>query len=292
MRYGVTLPNMGLDAHTLAQLAVEAETAGWDGVFVWDCLYGSPEIEPEKRATCDPWIALAAIALATKRVRLGTMVTPLSRRRPWKVARETVTLDHLSQGRLILPVGLGDVTEGGFAHVGEELDRHIRAQRLDEGLAILTGFWSGQPFRFSGQHYQVQEMTFLPPPVQYPRIPIWVVGAWPRKKSMQRALQWDGIIATKMEAKGSFAEMTPADLQVMKTFVETHRDQATPFEIVLSGESPADDPAAATAMLRALELAGVTWWLESLWAIPETPEDVQEKKQRIQQGPARPDLPN
>ena len=160
MRYGVTLPNMGLDAHTLAQLAVEAETAGWDGVFVWDCLYGSPEIAPEKRATCDPWMALAAIALTTKRIRLGTMVTPLSRRRPWKVARETVTLDHLSQGRLILPVGLGDVTEGGFAHVGEELDRHIRAQRLDEGLTILTGLWRGQPFRFSGQHDQVQEMTF------------------------------------------------------------------------------------------------------------------------------------
>lgn len=136
MRYGVTLPNMGLDAQTLAQLAMEAETAGWDGVFVWDCLYGSPEIEPEKRATCDPWIALAAMALATKQVRLGTMVTPLSRR-PWKVAREAVTLDHLSQGRLILPVGLGDVAEGGFAHVGEELDRKTRAQMLDEGLTIL-----------------------------------------------------------------------------------------------------------------------------------------------------------
>jgi len=286
---------MGVDAHTLAQLAAEAETAGWDGVFVWDSLYGSPENEPEKRATCDPWIALAAMALATTRIRLGTMVTPLSRRRPWKVARETVTLDHLSRGRLILPVGLGAVTEGGFANVGEELDRKIRAQLLDEGLAILTGLWSGQPFSFSGQHYQVQEMTFLPPPVQQPRIPVWVVGAWPRRKSLHRALQWDGIIATKMEANGSFAEMTPADIQAMKTFLEHNRSQTAPLEIVMSGETPADDPAAARAMLLLLAQAGVTWWLESLWRPPETQEDVEGMKQRLRQGPSRPnpsDLPN
>ena len=112
MQYGITLPNMGVDAQTLAQLAVETETAGWDGVFVWDCLYGGPENEPARRETYDPWIALAAIAMSTKRIRLGTMVTPLSRRRPWKVSRESVTLDHLCQGRLILPVGLGAVTEG------------------------------------------------------------------------------------------------------------------------------------------------------------------------------------
>src|SRR5215467_5574296 len=136
MHYGVNLPII-VDAHTLARLAIEAEAAGWDGVFVWDCLSGSPDQEPEKQAIYDPWIALAAIAISTRRVRLGTMVTPLSRRRPWKEARETVTLDHLCQGRLILPVGLGAATEGGFAKVGEELDRKIRAEMLDESLAIL-----------------------------------------------------------------------------------------------------------------------------------------------------------
>ena len=290
MQYGVTLPNMGIDAHTLAQLAVEAETAGWDGVFVWDCLYGSPENEPGKRETCDPWIALAAIALATKRIRLGTMVTPLSRRRPWKVARETVTLDHLCQGRLILPVGLGAVTEGGFSKVGEELDRKIRAEMLDEALAILTGLWSGQPFSFIGHHYQVQEMTFLPPPLQQPRIPIWVIGAWPRLKSMQRTLRFDGILPTKMQG-----EMTPADIQAMKTFIEQHREHPTPFDIVMEGETPGDDLAAATAMLLPLAQAGVTWWLESVWATAETKGSVEGMKKRIQQGPSRlnhSELPN
>jgi alkanesulfonate monooxygenase SsuD/methylene tetrahydromethanopterin reductase-like flavin-dependent oxidoreductase (luciferase family) len=186
MQYGVNLPII-VDAQTLARLALEAEMAGWDGVFVWDCLSGNPENEPEKQAIYDPWIALAAIAMSTRRVRLGTMVTPLSRRRPWKVARETVTLDHLCQGRLILPVGLGSTIDAGFSKVGEEMDRKIRAEMLDEGLAILAGLWSGQPFSYIGQHYQVQEMTFLPPPVQQPRIPIWVVGAWPRMKSL---FQW------------------------------------------------------------------------------------------------------
>ncbi len=282
MRYGVTLPNMGVDAHTLAQLAVEAETAGWDGVFVWDCLYGSPENEPGKRETCDPWIALAAIALATKRIRLGTMVTPLSRRRPWKVARETVTLDHLCQGRLILPVGVGAVTEGGFSKVGEELDRKIRAEMLDEALAILTGLWSGQAFSFIGHHYQVQEMTFLPPPLQQPRIPIWVIGAWPRLKSMQRTLRFDGILPTKMQG-----EMTPADIQAMKTFLEQHREHPTPFDIVMEGETPGDDLVAATAMLLPLAQAGVTWWLEAVWTPSETKGEVEGMKKRIQQGPSR-----
>lgn len=282
MQYGITLPNMGVDVQTLAQLAVEAETAGWDGVFVWDCLYGSAENEPEKRATCDPWIALAAIALATKRVRLGTMVTPLSRRRPWKVARETVTLDHLCQGRLILPVGLGAATEGGFAKVGEELDRKIRAQMLDEGLAILSGLWSGQPFSFNGQHYQVQEMTFLPPPMQQPRIPIWVIGAWPHRKSMQRTLRFDGILPTKLQG-----EMMPADLQEMKTWLSQHRDSPTPFDIVMEGETPGDDPVAATAILRPLAQVGVTWWLEAVWATPKTKGGVEEMKKRINQGPPR-----
>lgn len=224
--------------------------------------------------------ALAAIALVTKRVRLGTMVTPLSRRRPWKVARETVTLDHLCQGRLILPVGLGAVTEGGFAKVGEELDRKIRAQMLDEGLAILTGLWSGQPFSFSGQHYQVQEMTFLPPPVQQPRIPIWVIGAWPHRKSMRRTLGFDGILPTKMEG-----EMTPADIQEMTTWLSQQRKSPTPFDIVMEGETPGDDPVAATAMLLPLDQAGVTWWLEAVWSTPETKGGVEGMKKRIQQGP-------
>ena len=286
MQYGVNLP-ITVDAQTLARLAGEAEAAGWDGVFVWDCLSGNPANEPEKQTIYDPWIALAAIATSTRRVRFGTMVTPLARRRPWKVARETVTLDHLCQGRLILPVGLGAVSDGGFSKVGEQMDRKIRAERLDEGLAILTGLWSGHPFSYIGQHYQVQEMTFVPPPVQQPRIPIWVVGAWPRMKSLRRALQWDGILPTKMLENGSFAEMTPADIQALKTFSEHHRPQGTPFDIVMEGETPGDDPVAATALLQPLAQAGVTWWIEAVWATPETTGGVEGMLKRIQQGPPR-----
>lgn len=164
MRYGVTLPYEE-DVRTIVDLGQEAEAAGWDGVFVWDGIDHN-----------DPWITLAAIAARTERVRLGTMLTPLTRRRPWKVAQETATLDHLSNGRVVLPVGLG-APDTGFAKYGEETDRKLRAQRLDEGLDILDGLWSGQPFSYHGEHYQLQDVTFAPTPMQSPRIPIWVVGA-------------------------------------------------------------------------------------------------------------------
>src|SRR5579863_8121674 len=151
MQYGVTFPNV--DARTLAELAHEAEEAGWDGVFVWDIIMG-----------IDAWVSLAAVAMRTERVRFGTMLTPLSRRRPWKVASEVVTLDHLSNGRVILPVGLGAVdsenTNHSFAKLGEETDRKVRAKMLDESLDILDGFSSGKPFSYHGEHYHVDDVTF------------------------------------------------------------------------------------------------------------------------------------
>ncbi len=282
MQYGLTLPNLdaGGDARTLAELAHEAEETGWNGVFIFDTIN---VIQYGANATCDPWIALAAIATRTEHVRIGTMITPLSRRRPWKLARETVTLDHLSSGRLILPVGLGDVGDGGFSKVGEETNRRIRAKRLDEGLEILVGLWSGQPFSYSGEQYQVQEMTFLPPPVQSPRIPIWVVGAWPRMKSMQRALRWDGIIPARMNDDGTFAEMTPADVQAMQTLIDEQRPQGTPFDIVIEGNTPGEDREKAAATVRPFAEAGVTWWLESVWSR----EGLDGMRTRIKQGPPR-----
>jgi alkanesulfonate monooxygenase SsuD/methylene tetrahydromethanopterin reductase-like flavin-dependent oxidoreductase (luciferase family) len=225
--------------------------------------------------------------MSTRRVRLGTMVTPLARRRPWKVARETMTLDHLCQGRLILPVGLGAANDWGFTKVGEELDRKVRAERLDEGLAILAGLWSAQPFSYTGTHYQVQEVTFVPPPVQQPRIPVWVVGAWPRPKSLRRALQWDGILPTKQLEDGAWAAMTSTDIRELKSYIERHRPERTPFDIVLEGETPGDDPDAATAQLQPLAQAGMTWWIESVWATPDTEGGVQGMSRRIQQGPPR-----
>src|SRR5690348_11034889 len=187
MQYGFIIP--GGDLQTILDTAVEVEAAGWDAVFYWDGIYIA-----SAGLMYDPWVVLAGIADRTERVRIGAMLTPVSRRRPWKLARETVTLDHLSGGRLILPVGLGALDDGGFGKVGEPTDRKTRAELLDESLAILTGLWSGEPFHYDGKHYHLDEMTFLPKPVQAPRIPIWVVGMWPSERSMARALRYDGLL--------------------------------------------------------------------------------------------------
>jgi hypothetical protein len=281
MRYAITLPNIDYDARIIADLAVDAEEAGWDGMFVWDC------INMRNQPAHDPWMILAAIAARTERIRFGPLITPLSRRRPWKVAREAVTLDHLSHGRFILPVGLGEINDGGFSSVGEELDRKKRAQMLDESLDILDGLWSGEPFSYDGEHYHMKEMTFLPKPVQSPRIPIWVVGAWQRKKSMQRALRYDGIIPAKMDADGSFAEMTSDDLRAMKAYIEEQRTLTTPFDIVMEGETPGDDAEKAASIVQPLADAGVTWWLEAVWKMPETEGGAEGMRRRIKQGPPR-----
>ncbi|HEY7356508.1 MAG TPA: LLM class flavin-dependent oxidoreductase [Ktedonobacterales bacterium] len=281
MQYGFVIP--GGDVRIVVELAVEAEAAGWDGVFIPDCIYIDSEMDPHMPGY-DPWAALAAMAAQTRRVKLGTMLTPVSRRRPWKLARETATIDQLSNGRLILPVGLGALDDMGFAGVGEATDRKTRAELLDEGLEILAGLWSGQPFSFSGKHYHLQDIQFLPPPVQTPRIPVWVVGAWPRPKSMQRVLRWDGLLPASMNADGSFADVTPTDLQAMRDFISEHRPQAAPFDIVMEGRTPGDDPAQARATVRAFAEAGATWWNEAMWMAPNSPEDI---RARIRQGPPR-----
>ncbi len=288
MHYGIVLPTMGRggDARIIADLAHDAEESGWDGVFIWDVIYSERD-NPEEGLTCDPWIAMAAIAMRTERIRFGTMVTPLSRRRPWKVARETVTLDHLSNGRLILPVGLGFMEDGGYSKVGEVTDRKQRARLLDESLDIITGLWSGKPFSYDGEHYHLQEMTFTPPPVQSPRIPIWVIGAWPRMTSMRRTLRYDGVIPARMNSDGSSGEMTPADIRELKAYISEQRSSQTPFDIVIEGETPGDDHQKAVATVQPFIDAGITWWLESVWSTPETQGGVEGMRTRIKQGPPR-----
>lgn len=291
MRYGLNLPNIGVysDPRVLADLAYEAEQAGWDGAFIWDSVYVDTG-DPRNQTFCDPWIALAAMALRTERIRLGPIITPITRRRPWKLARETVTLDRLSNGRLVLPVGLGALDDGAFGRVNEEKDRRVRAERLDEGLAILTGLWSGQPFGFQGKHYQMDPMTFLPTPAQTPRIPIWVVGAWPRMKSMRRVLQYDGLLPAVMgdDGKVSMRTASPEEVREMKTFIDAERPSSTPFDIVLEGETPGDDPEKAAAILRPYAEAGTTWWLEAVfWEVYRSPGQVETMRARIRQGPPR-----
>ena len=279
MRYGFVIPSG--DPLTVAGLAQQAEIAGWDGVFTWDGI--SIEIEGAE-PTYDPWVTMAAMAMRTERVRIGAMVTPLSRRRPWKVARETVTLDHLSRGRLVLPVGLGALDDGGFGKVGEPTDRKTRAQLLDESLAILTGLWKGEPFRFTGEHYQLDEMTFLPSPVQSPRIPIWVVAAWPRPRSMARALRYDGLLPNRLELDGGPGEVAPPDVAAIAAYVAAHRTETTPFDIIVEGVTPGDDPDRAAAIVGPRADAGATWWIEAMWQPPNAPADI---RVRIEQGPPR-----
>lgn len=275
MKYGFVFP--GGDARTAADLARDADGAGWDGFFVWEPVWGF-----------DAWISLAAAAMQTERIRLGTMLTPLSRMRPWKLASETVSLDHLSNGRVILSVGLGAL-DTGFAAFGEVTDRKTRAELLDEGLEILTGLWRGQPFNYHGKHYRVRETSFYlpPPPVQQPRIPIWVVGAWPYEKSMRRALRYDGLLPAVRDKGGQWRQAMPDDIRAIREFMQENRGETTPFDVVVEGTTPGDDPEQAATIVREWAEAGATWWIEAMWGALEDPDGMEAVQKRVEQGPPR-----
>jgi hypothetical protein len=271
MKFGFVLPRG--DARTAADFARAAEEAGWDGFFVWEPVWG-----------IDAWVALTAAAMRTERIRLGTLLSPVSRMRPWKLASEAATLDNLSGGRVIISVGLGAV-DTGFEQFGEVTDRKTRAELLDEGLAIMAGLWQGQPFNYEGKHYQIKETShILPPaPVQQPRIPIWVVGAWPRPKSMNRAIRWDGLLPAKMNSSGGFETLVPEDIGAIKAYISENRTQTTPFDIIVEGTTPGDDRDTSTETVRAWAEAGATWWIESMWETPKLDGVLA----RVQQGPPR-----
>ena len=277
MRYGIVLTTG--DPRMAAELAAEAEAAGWDGVFTFDAIAIGPV------PMYDPWIALAAMAMRTERVTLGAIVFAPARRRPWKLAREAISLDILSNGRLVLPVGIGALDDAGFGNVGEDTSPRDRAQRLDETLAILDGLESGEPFAFEGEHYRFGPMTFSPRPVQRPRIPVWVVGAWPHERSMRRAARWDGIVV-QAEGPGGGPATGPEVLPPIVDWLrrerpDTLRDQ--PLEIVVDGVTPSDDPVAAAAIASAHETAGATWWIEADWSSA----GVESLRARIAAGPPR-----
>jgi alkanesulfonate monooxygenase SsuD/methylene tetrahydromethanopterin reductase-like flavin-dependent oxidoreductase (luciferase family) len=284
VKYGVELPNgceYG-DPRTLADLAQLAERSGWDGIFLEDYIvWQSHQDVP----TYDPWVALAAMAMRTERIRLGTEVTPLARRRPWKLARETVTLDHLSNGRLILGVGLGDAKgDISFTHFGEETDDKRRAGMLDEALDVLVGLWSGQPFSYDGAFYHVKQVTLLPTPVQKPRIPIWVGGGYPLKGPTERAARWDGSCLYKYTPNSDWEDMAPDDVRALKALVASRRNAATPFDIVLGGRHRADDWSHERAHMRAVAEAGATWWIEYL---PPELGGLEQIRACIERGPLR-----
>jgi alkanesulfonate monooxygenase SsuD/methylene tetrahydromethanopterin reductase-like flavin-dependent oxidoreductase (luciferase family) len=222
------------EARVLARLAAEAEAAGWDGFFLWDHI-----VYTEVSRLADPWVALAAIAAATERVRIGALVTPTPRRRVQKLARETVTLDRLSGGRLVFGAGIGGDGHGEFGPFGEETDPRERARRLDADLARLVELWGGE---------------FQPVPVQQPRIPVWVAGRWPNRRPVRRALRWDGLFPIDLPGPDALAEIAAE--------VRAERDGA--FELVV--DQPAD------ADFRPWEAAGATWCLTEFGSDPKENE--------------------
>ena len=270
MRYGVIIT--GGDSREQVELARAAESAGWDGVFTWDGIHVGDDI-----AVTDPFALMAAFAMVTERVTLGAIVQPLARRKPGEVARQTTTVDRLSGGRLVLPVGLGAVDDRGFGAVGESVDRRERAAKLDESLAILDGLWSGEPYEHRGAHYAFPPMAFTPTPVQRPRIPIWVVGIWNRPRSMARALRWDGILP-----QTGPGPLSPEAVAAVRAWLGERRS-LDGYDIVVEGVTPAGDAAAAAAAVEPYREAGATWWIESNWST----WDVASQRARIDAGPPR-----
>lgn len=273
MRAGIILP--GGTAREQLELSLIAEQAGWDGVFVWEASYG-----------VDAWGLLCAIAARTERVRLGTMLTPLPWRRPWKVASQVATLDQLSGGRAILTVGLGAFTED-LPRTGEESDLRLRAAMLDEGIDLMRELWHGS----GTYHGQVFDTTFersdqvqVARPLQS-RVPIWVVGLWPRPKSMRRVLRCDGIVP---QFEGGEHRGSPARITELRRWLQQH-DAPPTFDVIAEGETPAGDAGGAAAVSVWAE-AGCTWWLESRWDMPDHgPARFAEVRERLEAGPPRVD---
>ena len=260
MQYGIVITSG--DPRTAADLAAEAEAAGWDGVFTYDAIaIGDGDM-------WDPWILLAAMAARTERIRLGALVFAPSRRRPWKLAREIITLDHLSNGRLVVPVGLGALDDAGFGNVGEPVDARTRARLLDETLAIIDGLQSGEPFAFEGEHYRFGPMTFRPRPVQRPRVPVWVVGAWPHERSMRRAIRWDGLVVQALGPDGKPAagpDVLPEIVAWVRRGARRRRSRRSVRDRRRSGARRRTTRSPRRRSPARHEAAGATWWTEVDW---------------------------
>jgi alkanesulfonate monooxygenase SsuD/methylene tetrahydromethanopterin reductase-like flavin-dependent oxidoreductase (luciferase family) len=261
LHWAVSLPNFGAfaDPDHLLDLARRAEGAGWEGFFLWDHIRAGDWAGP----VIDPWVALGAVAQATERIRLGTMITPLPRRRPTTLARQTVTLDHLSRGRLVLGVGIGWPPDLDFADLGDSGDDRVRAAQLDEGLEVLTGLWSGEQFSHRGEHYRVSDTRFVPKPVQQPRIPIWVGSTWPHRRPFRRAARWDGVVPLVADPGADFRSPTPAELAQIVAYTIEHRSSPGPFEVAL-GESLSRFEVPPAEVAGPYADAGATWWLEGI----------------------------
>lgn len=282
MKFGIAIPNCHgdySDIHLVAEMAHEAEEAGWDGLFLWDHIGDKWGDE-----VSDPWIMLAAVAMRTQRMNLGTMVTPITRRRPWKLAREVVTLDHLSNGRMILGVGSG----GGIEYVNyhEPNDLKSSGDRMDEALELLKLLWSGERISYQGQYYQIENVRHLPQPVQQPRVPIWIGGVWPNKKPMRRAALWDGVCPIG-KSVGMTAQMTPEHVHECFSYIrsqQTPEQQHMPYSFVQWGILEGKDQGKDAALVSAYAEVGANWWIENMSWERGTLEEI---RPFIRRGPPR-----
>jgi alkanesulfonate monooxygenase SsuD/methylene tetrahydromethanopterin reductase-like flavin-dependent oxidoreductase (luciferase family) len=278
VRFGLNFPLAGVfsDVSLVSELAREAEMSGWDGCFVWDHLRVAGA-----RSNADPWVSLALIAHATSRIKIGPLVTPIYRRHLGKLAQETATIDHLSNGRLVMGVGLGSDEFGEITAFGGPLDDGIRSEMLDEGLQILTGLWTGEPLSFEGKHYHNHQAQIVPSCLQSPRIPIWVAASYGRKRPMRRAARFDGVVTVRGDM---VSELTASATQEMVTFIRNVRTSESAFDIVHFERTSERSAADARDHVRSYVEMGVTWWIETM---PFDSDDLNQIRDQIHRGPPR-----
>ena len=277
-RCAVGVPSVGPfgDPLMLVELAVAAEEHGWDGFFVWDHqLWRDPRWD-----VVDPVVVIAAVAARTARITMGILVNVLARRRVGKVARESVTLDLLSGGRLVVGAGLGSLA-AEFTAFGESDDARERAARLDESLHLLDALWDGEPVTVRGEYLTAEDATMLPRPVQRPRIPIWCGGRWPNKAPFRRAARWDGVMPTHV-SYGLGETMPPEELKAAIQYTRGHRTAGGPFDVALEGRTDGSAPDRGAKHVTPYLSAGLTWWIEALGWWRGSPLDAMT---RVRQGP-------
>jgi alkanesulfonate monooxygenase SsuD/methylene tetrahydromethanopterin reductase-like flavin-dependent oxidoreductase (luciferase family) len=275
VKFGLDVTTTGdwADIRLLVELARDAEAAGWDGFFVWDVFLTDDDIP-----VADPWIALAAIAARTERIRIGAMVTPLMRTQPWDIARKTAAVDNLSSGRLVFGAGLGS-GDREFERLGLPLDFRERAARVEESLDVVDRLWRGESVTADGAGFHMREVREAPRPVQQPRIPVWLAAGWPRKRPLRRAALWDGVY---LMTNNQLTEerLTPDEVAEAVAVIREIRGSIEGFDVGANVETltHADGGRAIT---RDMEKAGATWTVEL------TPDTLDEHRALIRRGPAR-----
>lgn len=281
MKFGFVVPYA--DSGEFSELAALGEQNGWDAVFTWEAVFG-----------VDAWVSLAAAAMVTERIRLGTLLTPVPRVRPWDLASKVGTVDRLSNGRVILGAGLGALHDGWTAFEADE-GRQVRAEKLDEGLAVFDGLLKGQPFAYDGVHYSAKPTEFMlpDPPVQRPRPPVWVVGAQvvgrDRQPSLTRAARWDGLLPQIINPADKGKPSTVEALSDIVALTRHEREQAglpwEGYDVILEADSYGEFITTEPSDPAAWVDAGVTWWVESWWNLDRSAHGLGELRRRIQTGP-------